>query len=93
VSVDANAPCCGIVSGAAAMSTAAQPLAPCCSIVANAGLTGRLGRLVIAFPQSVNASGAHVVVSKAQDGKDIANAYGNQAVGLLPGTYAVSGEQ
>jgi hypothetical protein len=92
VSVDGITPCCSIVSGgaAAAISTAAQPLTPCCNIVANAALTGRLGRLVIAFPEGANASGAHVVVSTAQDQKEIANAYGNQSLDLLPGTYAVS---
>ena len=92
VSVDGSSPCCAIVSGtaAAASSTAAQPIGPCCAIVANAGLTGRLGRLLIAFPEGANASGAHVVVSAAQDQNEIANAYGNQSLDLLPGTYAVS---
>ena len=90
VSVDGAVPCCTIVSGTAptAMSTAVQPIGPCCNIVANAGLTGRLGRLVIAFPEGANASGAHVVVSK--DEKDLANAYGNQSLDLLAGTYVVS---
>jgi hypothetical protein len=92
VSVNGVTPCCSIVSGgaAAAVPAAAQPGTPCCSIVANAELKGRLGRLVVAFPEGANASGTHVLVFKAKDQKDVANAYGNQAVELLPGAYAAS---
>lgn len=60
VSVDGATPCCGIVSaaggptGTAKLPGAQMPTIhaqePCCSVVANAALKGRLGRVVVAFP-------------------------------------------
>ena len=73
-----------------ASAPAAQPLEPCCTVVANPALTGRLGRLVVAFPEGAKADGTNVKVFKANDAKDVANGYGNQAVDLLPGAYAVT---
>src|SRR5207302_10376766 len=41
---------------------AARPASPCCSVVVNGALTGRLGRLVVAFPAGANAGSSRVDV-------------------------------
>jgi hypothetical protein len=61
---------------------------PCCSVVANAALKGRLGRLVVAFPDGAVPKSTPVEVLK--DGKKLQNGYGNQSWELLSGTYEVS---
>jgi hypothetical protein len=93
VSIANAAPCCNIVSQPAAQSAAApaaQPLAPCCTIAANPALTGRLGRLVVAFPEGAKVDRTTVKVFKANDQNDVANGYGSQTFDLLPGAYAVT---
>ncbi|MBI3603730.1 MAG: hypothetical protein HY205_04700 [Nitrospirae bacterium] len=52
-------------------------------------LTGRLGRLVVTFPDGANASGSPVDVYKPGEAKAVAGGYGSQQLDLLPGTYAV----
>src|SRR5438132_865035 len=69
---------------------AARPLNVCCSVVANAALTGRLGRLVVAFPAGANAGSSQVDVFKVGETASLQNAYGSQSFDLLPGTYAVA---
>lgn len=60
----------------------------CCGIVANPALKGRMGRLVVAYPQGAKPSQARLYVYGADD-KEIARADGNYTTELLPGTYAV----
>ena len=93
VSVANVTPCCSIVSQPTAQSASApgvQSLAPCCGIVTNPALTGRLGRLVIEFPEGVKVDGTSIKVFKGNDSDDVAHGYGNQALDLLPGAYAVT---
>jgi len=61
---------------------------PCCSVVANAALKGRLGRVVVAFPDGAVPKSTRVDVLK--DGKVLQSGYGNKSWGLLSGTYEVS---
>lgn len=64
----------------------------CCSVVPNSTMTGRLGRLVVTYPEGTDAQ-ARIDVSR--EGKPATNGYGNKAFELLPGSYSVviSGKQ
>ncbi|HET7608336.1 MAG TPA: hypothetical protein VFL84_06645, partial [Gammaproteobacteria bacterium] len=77
--------------GGGAAPTAGRPGgaadSSCCSIVPNATMRGRLGRLVVAFPQEV---AARIEVYRPGEERAIQSGYGNQAYDLLPGTYEVS---
>ena len=68
---------------------AARPASPCCSVVVNGALTGRLGRLVVAFPAGANAGSSRVDVFKAGETASLQTGYGAQSLDLLPGTYSV----
>jgi hypothetical protein len=63
--------------------------ASCCNIVANPAMKGRLGRLVVAYPDGAKISGVRMDVYKAGEAQAMASGHGNQALDLLPGTYAV----
>jgi hypothetical protein len=73
-------------------ASAAAPAGPCCDIVSNGALTGRLGRLVVAFPfgEGVNAGSSRVDVFKAGETASLEYGYGSQSLDLLPGTYTVA---
>jgi hypothetical protein len=58
----------------------------CCTVVSNPAMKGRLGRLVVTYPEATNAN-ARVGVSKGD--KEAASAYGSKAFELLPGSYTV----
>lgn len=66
-----------------------QANASCCDVVPSAELKGRMGRLVVAYPQGANINDARTNVYKARDSQVITGGYGNQTLDLLPGTYAV----
>jgi hypothetical protein len=59
----------------------------CCTIVPNAAMRGRLGRLVVAYPEEV---AARIEVYRPGEPGPIQSGYGDQAYDLLPGTYEVS---
>ena len=59
----------------------------CCTVVANVALKGRLGRVVVAFPNGAVPKNTRVDVMK--DGKVVQSGHGNQAWELLSGTYEV----
>ncbi|MGI8498243.1 MAG: hypothetical protein ACR2OG_11750 [Gemmatimonadaceae bacterium] len=63
--------------------------AECCDILADSAL-GRLGRLVIAFPEGGTASSSPVAVFKSGDKVKLQTGYGAQVWDLIPGPYAVS---
>ena len=50
-------------------------------------MRGRLGRLVVAYPEEV---AARIEVYRPGEERAIQSGYGNQAYDLLPGTYEVS---
>jgi hypothetical protein len=52
-------------------------------------LTGRLGRLVVTYPDGADTSGSPVDVYKPGEAKAVAGGYGSKQLDLLPGTYAV----
>ena len=78
-------------------SAGRSPAESCCVVVANPAMRGRLGRVVVAFPDEVLAevSGARVEVYRAGETQSVASGYGNQAFDLFPGTYeiAISGKR
>lgn len=86
VQPDGAEPCCGIVSVAPSATMPVSSSEPCCSVVANAALR-RLGRVVVAYPEKVEA---RIDVFRAGETKALATAYGDAAFDLLPGTYDVS---
>ena len=59
----------------------------CCTVVANPAMKGRLGRLVVTYPDGAKTSGARIDVSK--EGNQTTSGHGNQAFDLLPGSYTV----
>lgn len=71
-------------------SSSAEPSEPspaCCLTTVNSELKGRLGRLVVAFPEKTLLKGTSVTVLK--EGKSVFSGYGNQTWELLPGTYEI----
>lgn len=58
-------------------------------ISADPELKGRLGRLVVVFPEGADTGGTHVEIYKAGENASLAGGYGNQKLDLLPGAYAV----
>jgi hypothetical protein len=56
----------------------------------NPELKGRLGRLVISFPEGADVGGTRVDVYKSGESKSIAGGYGSRTFDLLPGTHAVA---
>ena len=97
VQPDGGDPCCSIVAGTkpdvAKIPAVKLPDVmagdTCCSIVANSALKGRMGRLVVAYPQGANPSQAVMYVYDA-GGKYLHKANSSAAIDLLPGTYAVA---
>jgi hypothetical protein len=58
-------------------------------ISADPELKGRLGRLVVAFPEGSSAGGTRIDVYKSGENSSLAGGFGSQALDLLPGTYSV----
>jgi hypothetical protein len=92
VSVDGGQPCCEIVQA----STVQAPRMPvldgaqvCCAVVANPTMKGRMGKLIVAFPEGAKIGETRIDVYKAAGKESITGGFGNQAVDLLPGSYAV----
>ena len=69
-------------------ATQAPEISPgsCCSVVPNPTIKGRLGRLVVTYPEGTKA-GARVGVSRGD--KEATSGYGDKAFELLPGSYTV----
>ena len=61
----------------------------CCEIVANSDLKGRLGRLVVNFPEGTNPGSTRIDVFKPGEPKELNGGYGGQIFDLLPGIYEV----
>jgi len=61
----------------------------CCDIVANPDLKGRLGRLVVNFPEGANPGSTRIDVFKFGEPKALNGGYGGQIFDLLPGIYEV----
>lgn len=58
----------------------------CCDIVPNLAMRGRLGRVVVAFPEEVSA---RIDVFRAGETQSIAGGFGDAAFDLFAGTYEV----
>jgi hypothetical protein len=65
---------------------AASSASTCCTVVPNPEMKGRLGRLVVTYPQGTDA-GARIGVSKGD--KEATSGYGDKVFELLPGSYTV----
>lgn len=61
----------------------------CCEITANPEVKGRMGRLIVLFPEGGKAGDTRVDVFHPVEQKSLASGYGNQTVTLLPGIYDV----
>jgi hypothetical protein len=58
----------------------------CCDIVPNPDMRGRLGRVVVAYPEEV---AARIEVFRTGETQSLAAGYGDAAFDLFPGTYDV----
>lgn len=69
-------------------ATQALKISPgsCCSMFPNPTMKGRLGRLVVTYPEGTKA-GARIDVSKGDTGAT--SGYGDKVFELLPGSYTV----
>lgn len=74
---------------AATKTTDSQGSADCCEIAANPELKGRLGRLLINFPEGAKAGNTRIDVMKPGEQNSLAGGYGAHTFELLPGTYDV----
>jgi hypothetical protein len=61
----------------------------CCEVVVSSELKGRLGRLVVTFPEGVKAGNTRIDVFRPADQTSLAGGYGGHTFDLLPGTYDV----
>lgn len=61
----------------------------CCAIVADPERKGRLGRLVVKFPEGANPGNTRVDVYRPGEHTSLAGGYGGQMLDLMPGTYDV----
>ena len=59
----------------------------CCDIVPNPAMRGRLGRVVVAYPEEVQA---RIDVYRVGETQSVAGGYGDEAFDLFPGTYEVT---
>jgi len=65
---------------------AASSASTCCSVVPNPTMKGRLGRLVVTFPEGTKVNAR---VGASIGGKEATYGHGNQAFELFPGNYTV----
>ncbi len=66
---------------------AASSAITCCTVVPNPVMKGRLGRLLVTYPEGTKA-GARIGVSKGD--VEATSGYGNKAFELLPGSYTIN---
>ena len=59
------------------------------AVAENSSLTGRLGRIVVTFPQGTNASSTRVQIRPAGGSEASGSGYGDTTIDLLPGQYDV----
>lgn len=64
--------------------------ASCCEIVANPDLKGRLGRLVVNYPEGANPGSTRIDVFKPGEQTALAGAFGGHIFDLLPGNYDIT---
>jgi hypothetical protein len=78
----------GAAPGTTSTTGGARPAggSPCCDIVPNPAMRGRLGRVVVAYPEEVSA---RIDVFRAGETQSVAGGYGDEAFDLFPGTYEV----
>ncbi len=62
----------------------------CCEIVANPDLKGRLGRLVVKFPEGANPGSTRIEVFKPGEQKALIGDFGGHIFELLPGDYDIT---
>ncbi len=74
-------------AGAAPAGTA--PAGDAYAVVENAELTGRLGRVVVVFPEGTSASSTRIVIRPEGATDTSASNYGGITADLLPGKYDV----
>lgn len=78
----------GVITAPAAPATGPGS-GECCAIVADPERKGRLGRLVVKFPDGANPGNTRVDVYRPGEHTSLAGGYGGQMLDLMPGTYEV----
>jgi hypothetical protein len=61
----------------------------CCEVVVNPDLKGRMGRLVVQFPEGADPSHTRVDIIHPVEQKSLKGGFGSQSIDLLPGIYDV----
>jgi hypothetical protein len=84
----AGAPSAEQASPAAPSGTTA-PAGNAYAVVENAELTGRLGRVIVVFPEGSSASSTRIVIRPEGGTENSASNYGGITADLLPGKYDV----
>ena len=79
----------GAVGGGTTASAAVADAGAAYIVVENPDLTGRLGRVIVAFPEATSPSTTRIEVRPAGGKDSRASNYGGIAADLLPGAYDV----
>jgi hypothetical protein len=77
------------VTPAPAAPASGQASTDCCDVVADPERKGRLGRLVVKFPDGTTPGNTRVDVYRPGEQTSLAGGYGSQMLDLMPGTYEV----
>lgn len=78
-----------VAASSATAPAEGQGLNDCCVIAASPDMKGRLGRLVVTFPDGAKAGNTRIDVFKAGEQTSLAGGYGGHTFDLLPGGYEV----
>jgi hypothetical protein len=81
----------GELASAAASATQAAggAVSELARLVPNAELKGRVGQIVLKFPDAAPCKGTHTTIHRDDTTKDITSFYGSKASELMPGAYVV----
>jgi len=86
--VGAVTPTAAVTPAPAAPATSPPPT-DCCDVVADPERKGRLGRLVVKFPDGTAPGNTRIDVYRPGELTSLTGGYGNQILDLMPGTYEV----
>jgi hypothetical protein len=79
----------GALEGGATAPAAVANAGAAYAVVENPDLTGRLGRMIVAFPEGTSPTGTRIEIRSAGGTDSSASGYGGITADLLPGTYDV----
>jgi hypothetical protein len=79
----------GSPTGSSIASNAAAAVSELARVVPNSDLKGRLGRLVVKFPDAAPCKDTHVRITRPQSDANVKAFYGSDSAEVTPGTYVV----